>query len=730
MPIINKKAMKDKYRDIKKIFKQNWKLFKQNKLGIIGLIIIFTFVMMAVLAPVLTDRDPVRWTAPNEDMFKADQMWTQDNWNFNGPNEIYGELSLKEESFYVVGARNDQSSLFLIRPQKESSPEIIGEFQLNGQGTSGPNYFPTVDDSQQAWPERVYVGTGAGILYRTSYSLTTRTLRSEWTFNLASEIGGNASIEHAPLIAENIDEGSLTIIVATTNSVHGIRDGRSPDSTPELLWSTSFDGVTLNQPDIFKKSRAEDLQDTQTIAITTKDGDVALLDYRDGSVLWHFNMEETSLDKPIALTRPVIPYNMKKGEATIQTFYASGNDGRVYIFPNNGTFSEEDLDFNYIAFVEEDATLTVPEVLDDGSGIYVVSNKQGLGTIHYLTTDELTVGPEDRVNSWNYPLRGPVTGKPIFYREFVYIATDYGHISCFHPTRRDEQQVWATEIDGQPKAIRVVHHRLVQDALKPVLIIIHDTDTGGGTEGWEALGEFLAPLAPGVHTSGTRYLLGTDNEGRDIFSNLVYGARIALIVGFAAAFFAVIIGTAIGVAAGYLGGIVDIVLMRLSDVFLCMPGLALMIVLIAILGANVMNIVIVIAILGWPGIARVIRSQTLSLVQRPFVDSARVTGASNARIMFRHIAPNVMPLSLLYMTFQVTGAILAEASLSFLGLGDPLVTSWGQMLYTLTRGSGSTFTAWWWFLPPGLSITILVMGFFFIARAFDEIINPRLRERR
>ncbi len=730
MPIINKKAMKDKYRDIKKIFKQNWKLFKTNKLGMIGLIIIFTFVMMAILAPVLTDRHPVRWTAPNEDMFDAEQMWTQENWVFNAPDVIYGEPSFREDSFYMVGSRHGESSLYLIRPEKERSPDIMGELRLTGQGTSGPTHFPTVDDSLQAWQERVYVGTDQGILHRASYSLAARTLTQDWRFNLANNLGTNASIEHAPIVAENVEDSSLTIIVATRNSIHGISDGRTADSEPELLWSTNFEGTVLNQPDLFKRSRAADLQDTQTIAITTEGGDVALLDHSDGSILWQFNMEETALDRSVSLTRPVIPLAMKKGETALQTFYTSGNDGRVYILPNNSTFTADDIDFNNIAFVEEGAQLTVPEVLDDGSGIYVVSNVQNLGTIHYLTTDELTVGPEDRVSSWNYPLRGPVSGKPIFYREFVYVATDHGHISSFQPTRRDEQQLWAAEVTGQPKAIQVIHHRLVQDALRPVLMITHHEDAGGGVEGWEALGEFLAPLSPGVHTSGTRYLLGTDNEGRDIFSNLVYGARIALIIGFAAAFFAVIIGTAIGVAAGYLGGIVDIVLMRLSDVFLCMPGLALMIVLIAILGANVMNIVIVIAILGWPGIARVIRSQTLSLVQRPFVDSARVTGASNARIMFRHIAPNVMPLSLLYMTFQVTGAILAEASLSFLGLGDPMVTSWGQMLYNLTRGSGHTFTAWWWFLPPGLSITILVMGFFFIARAFDEIINPRLRERK
>ena len=728
MPVINKKLMVDKYRDIKKIFRENWKLFKQNKLGIAGIIIIFTFVMMAVLAPVLTDRHPVRWTAPNEDMFDAEQLWTQDNWLFNSPEMIYGEPSLRETSFYMVGDRGDESHLYLIRPQKDRSPQIQSQYSLTGAATSGPTHYPSIDDAQQHWEERVYVGDGDGLLHRVGYHIGS--LRSDWVFDLRAATGTNASIQHSPIVAENMPEGNITIIVATENTIHGINDIRGRDEAPVLLWSQSFEGMTLNQPDIFKNPRTEGLRDTQTIAVTSREGDIALIDGSNGEVLWQFNTEETVLDRSVELKRPVIPLNMKRGERTNQSFYVSGNQGRVYILPNQLTYAAEDLAQENIAFVEEGATLTVPEVLDDGSGMYVVSNRLGLGTIHYLTTAELTVGPEDRVSSWNYLLRGPVSAKPVFYREFVYVATEHGQIYCFHPTLRPEQQLWATEIDGQPISINVIHHRLVQDSLRPVLMIIHHEISGGGVEGWEALGEFLAPLPPGVGPSGTRYILGTDNEGRDIFSNLVYGARIALIIGFAAAFFAVIIGTAIGVAAGYIGGVVDIILMRLSDVFMCMPGLALMIVLIAILGANVMNIVLVIAILGWPGIARVIRSQTLSLKQRPFVDSARVTGASNARIMFRHIAPNVMPLSLLYMTFQVTGAILAEASLSFLGLGDPMVTSWGQMLYNLTRGSGHTFTAWWWFVPPGLSITILVMGFFFIARAFDEIINPRLRERK
>ncbi|KXH71203.1 MAG: hypothetical protein AM326_11940 [Candidatus Thorarchaeota archaeon SMTZ-45] len=221
--------------------------------------------------------------------------------------------------------------------------------------------------------------------------------------------------------------------------------------------------------------------------------------------------------------------------------------------------------------------------------------------------------------------------------------------------------------------------------------------------------------------------MGLDNRGRDIFSQWVWGSRIALFIGFSAAFIAISIGTIIGLVAGYFGGKIEVVLMRFTDVMLVIPSLPLIITLAAVLGSGVGNLILVIAIVGWTGVARVIRSQVLSLKERPFIESARVTGASHARIMVKHILPNVLPLAFLYMTFAVSGAILYEAALSFIGLGDISTVSWGRMLQDVSQSKA--LEAWYWLLPPGLAITLISLGFFLVGRAFDEIVNPRLRKR-
>jgi peptide/nickel transport system permease protein len=169
-----------------------------------------------------------------------------------------------------------------------------------------------------------------------------------------------------------------------------------------------------------------------------------------------------------------------------------------------------------------------------------------------------------------------------------------------------------------------------------------------------------------------RHWLGTDFIGRDIFSQLLAGARIAFMVGITSALMSILFGTTIGMVAGYAGGGTDLLLMRLADLIMVMPTLLVVLMLSALFGQlNIWVIVLMIALFRWPGVARVIRSQTLSLRHRPFIEAARVAGASHVRIIFRHILPNVLPLALLYMTFRVTSAIIIEAALAFLGFGDP-----------------------------------------------------------
>ncbi len=231
------------------------------------------------------------------------------------------------------------------------------------------------------------------------------------------------------------------------------------------------------------------------------------------------------------------------------------------------------------------------------------------------------------------------------------------------------------------------------------------------------------------HSTGPslRHWLGTDFMGRDILSQLLAGARVAFIVGVSAAFMSVFLGTAIGMIAGYMGKVVDTVLMRLADMIMVMPTLLILLMLAALFGQlSIWFIVIFISLFRWPGVSRVIRAQTLSLKQRPFIEAAKVAGASHLRIIFRHIMPNVLPLSFLYMTFRVTSAIVIEAALAFLGFGDPGTVSWGMMLQWVWK-TGHMFKAPYWLLPPGICISLITLSFYMLGRAMDEVLDPRLR---
>jgi len=228
---------------------------------------------------------------------------------------------------------------------------------------------------------------------------------------------------------------------------------------------------------------------------------------------------------------------------------------------------------------------------------------------------------------------------------------------------------------------------------------------------------------------GTSFgLLGTDYKGRDIFTQLAYGTRISLFIGLTSAFLSVIVGLSMGLIAGYLGRVVDEIVMRFTDMLLVLPELPLLIVLIAVLGPSVWNIVILVALLGWMGFARTVRSQVLSLKERPFIEAAKAIGAGKFHIMITHVLPNVMSLVYVSLALGVPAAILSEAALSWLGLFDPSVVSWGRMLHDAQFQQG--IDKWWWILPPGLCIAAVSLSFVFLGYALDEILNPKLRQRR
>ena len=237
----------------------------------------------------------------------------------------------------------------------------------------------------------------------------------------------------------------------------------------------------------------------------------------------------------------------------------------------------------------------------------------------------------------------------------------------------------------------------------------------------------MDPEILGTSPPSARHLLGTDAWGGDVLSQLMHGARTALLVAVIAAATSVAIGTIVGLLSGHYGGAVDGTLMRLVDVMLTLPLIPLVLVVSSAIGQlSIWGVVLLIGFLGWPGIARVIRAQALSLRTRDFIESARAYGAGNARIILRHMAPSVLPLAFVYMSLTANGAIFLEAALSFLGLGDPNTVSWGMMLQWCFK-TGNTFRAPYWMLPPGLSISALCFSFYLIGRGLDEVINPRLR---
>ncbi|HSF83564.1 MAG TPA: ABC transporter permease [Anaerolineales bacterium] len=220
--------------------------------------------------------------------------------------------------------------------------------------------------------------------------------------------------------------------------------------------------------------------------------------------------------------------------------------------------------------------------------------------------------------------------------------------------------------------------------------------------------------------------LGTDDAGKDVLSNFIFGSRVSLIVGFFASFISIVIGGTIGIVAGFYGGRVENVLMRLTDIMLVIPDLPLAVVLVALTKPSLLNIIFVIGVLGWTGTARLVRSQTLSVKERKFVLRARAIGAGNIYIIRRHMLPLVLPLMIANTVLVISIAILNESTLSFLGLSDPTTLSWGQMLnFAFNRGAMSS-GAWWALVPPGFGIVWVVLGCTLLGHGLEQVLNPRL----
>lgn len=236
--------------------------------------------------------------------------------------------------------------------------------------------------------------------------------------------------------------------------------------------------------------------------------------------------------------------------------------------------------------------------------------------------------------------------------------------------------------------------------------------------------------APSLAPPSLQYPLGTDENGLSVLPLIIWGSRVSLLVGFAATVVSMVIGTLVGIASGHFRGPFGAALERLTDWFLVIPFLPLVIVLATVLDRSLLTVIVVIGVTSWPGTARLIRAQTLTVEARPYVERARALGGGDWHLMTRHVLPNVMPLVMANTVLTVAIAILSETTLSFLGLGVPFAISWGSLIEAAFEHGAISRGAWWYLLPPGICVVVVVLAFTFVGRALETVLNPRLRERR
>src|SRR2546422_42036 len=820
--MFSRRRLSDKYQSWRKLFAQNWSLFRASRIGVVGLAIMIAFLLVAVAAPFMGLRDPLYWLAPESDTVSVKEHWRLEGsptsplcGNFTGdlctPNGSVDHaiaFRLSPDAFaplvdrvYVPEGRN----LFAIRTATPTAPAAWGPncfpFRADAVISVDPvlvNYgsfvSPTYGDIV------LLFGTRNGTVYALSDNTSNASCPTPLTTNLGSPITGLAGLTVDELCADPL---TFHCREARDGFVVGTEDGNLTAFTVNEtvagatgpfyreVWRTSLGSTAIHMtgfvvkttsssptvsPAFFQSSSNATERLGEKVYVGDSHGNLYAVWMSNGSINWTVPLLNGVSVGAIWTSAPIV---MPAAELTLTTptvVYAAVQDRdrttrenvtKVYVLrADDGTplrswdpTGDGGLSIAYRG--RERGIPSTPAVL--GPSIFLASTSGWLYRINrdptYGADNVLTI-PAGTVK-WAYQegaFKEDATHHTAFnapayvFKDNNFIlataswnngtanpSDDVGIVYAFNNAQDQDfakpswRKTFFSGINSMPVA-------WMESGVNRVYPTVFFGTHRGDVYSYSASGAYLAPLEPSwVHSyldgnvrrsgypSGNTYILGTDARGRDIFSQLLWGSRVALLVGFASAFFTISIGVIIGLVAGYLGGRVESILMRFTDVILVIPGLPLVIILAAVLGAGVGNIILVIAIVGWPGVARVIRAEVLSLKERPFIDSARVTGASNVRIMFRHIAPNVAPLAFLYMTFAVSGAILTEAALSFIGLGDVNTISWGIMLQDVSQSKA--LQAWWWLLPPGLAITLISLAFFLVGRAFDEIVNPRLRKR-
>jgi len=715
-------------RRLTRSLRETWKMYRHSKTGLVGLGIVFGFLFMAVFAQFVAPYS-VDFKAPATDMFVADytigNLTEKHDWTTTiglpetRNNVLKAVMAYSEEGYTNVFPVSVGTSLNIvlgdptidilpahsryIEPVQFLPPFIflldndtLREYTYNLQDTGTEYKLPFVPiHRSNLWNGYSFtVPNGRMALAfanetsvwminkRPADALADPVLRT-WTDTL--NVTGAKIIGNPLIVDADFTNGSV-LILPTDNGLlaYNIVVSRS-GLLIEYVSDVRFGDVKWTKPYAYKENNATvafepvvsenmityqnpvgsaDQYGKERIVIATKDNKLVAFDRQTGSVVW------------------VQPLVLKLRDYTAEHVYPSLRDIVVMGKTATGSFisaiepATGRVGVNYTQYTDFPGTPNSPPQFVPGTNMFLLSTTDGS---IFLFNELLQLNA-----TFSAPSGGAVT--PVSYLGNIYL----GGINT-----------------GNYFGVVTKDNGLFTETL---------------------YGVNKAPLPPGTYLSGNRYILGTDYEGHDILTQLIYGTRSEMLVGITAAFFAVAVGTIVGLVAGYYTGFVDDILMRATDVVLSLPGLVIMLLFAAVFGPSLVNIIIIIAILSWAPIARVIRSVTLSLKERAFVDAAIIAGASESRLIFKHIAPNVLHYTFLYMTFTISGAIVTEAILAFLGFGDANYVTWGMMLQFL-QISGHTLDAPWWLLPPGIAITLLSLSFYLIGRAFDEVVNPRLRRR-
>ncbi|RSD07319.1 ABC transporter permease [Amycolatopsis eburnea] len=288
---------------------------------------------------------------------------------------------------------------------------------------------------------------------------------------------------------------------------------------------------------------------------------------------------------------------------------------------------------------------------------------------------------------------------------------------AWHRRRASIARTWR-EFAGQRAALVGL---VLLGATVVVALLLPLISDQSGLDVTKATGE---PLSP----PNGDFWLGTDNFGRSVLLMTIWGTRISLLVGFSAALLSVVIGTLIGITAAHFGGWVSATLLRFTDFFLVLPSLILAIALSAVLPKGVGTIIVAIGLTAWPSTARLVRAQTLTIESRPYIERAHALGGGHLHVIGKHVLPGVMPLVLANTTLVVGNAVIADATLSFLGVGDPNSVTWGLVLESALNNGAISRGAWWNVLPPGIAIVLVVLFFTLVGRGLETVLNPRLKK--